>query len=570
MHKSVCCIRVSSDHVRHPRRWEGPSQLGLKLGEEVNQHPVMQEDFEPLPITPDFYRCQLGDFEAGSYNVSVQLPHGLAFTNPDIDTGLFARDANGEKYEVQYFPIITSISPRYGSFAGGTILTINGHGFSMDETDIEITFGGNRNLGCRVLSSTLEQIQCETVPNYGPGTLNCSTGPGLMDCASCSEVLTKMNECASCNTGSILLTGQCHPTAWATISVDDTDAELAPGMARFSHAAASGGSFVSDEGRLGKGRAWIVFSPSIAVSMLYRVRLTVPNDAAAAGCAPRATNVSVIVYHSASAHPTVVAANLLTTSGLSIDVGVFLFSAPTKARVVIDNTFSHGCLAVDGLTLTPESLPSSDGGGCNLSTAANYDADATSDGSCLFVGNRGLLRQTWSFLGPLQEDIATSSPAHQAKKVQHVARACPRPDEEAGWDFLQNLSNASAVTATDCLNGACPSHDACPADSFCCLHSAHARCAPNVGSFTVADTTDGWKLVFRQTLPEIDVQGGYFRKGQLSKNPNKPTAAMYSILDQLDQYKGDDGMFEFKLRYRNSGDIHWKQESVSERFLPVR
>ena len=116
------------------------------------------EDSHPPPISPFFYRCELGDFEAGSYNVSVQLPMGLAWSNP-VDTGLYARDATGLKYQVQYSPIIKEMSPQLGSIAGGPDVTIRGHGFSMDEEDITIDIGGSK---CVVESSTLEEIICVT------------------------------------------------------------------------------------------------------------------------------------------------------------------------------------------------------------------------------------------------------------------------------------------------------------------------------------------------------------------------------------------------------------------------
>ena len=150
-----------------PRRSLGevpppPLNRGALPGDDTEEKTlvVQAEDFNPLPITPDFYRCELGDFEAGSYNVSVQLPMGLAWSNP-VDTGLYARDATGLKYQVQYYPIIKEMSPQLGSIAGGTEVTIRGHGFSMDEEDISIDIGGSK---CVVESSTLEEIICVTQP----------------------------------------------------------------------------------------------------------------------------------------------------------------------------------------------------------------------------------------------------------------------------------------------------------------------------------------------------------------------------------------------------------------------
>jgi hypothetical protein len=119
---------------------------GVRPGDKTgagNSQPVMAEDFEPLDITPDFYRCELGSFESGSYNVSVLLPPGLAWNNP-VDTGLFSHDASGKKYQVQYFPNVAQLWPDSGSHEGGTTVTIRGQGFSMDEEDIVVLLGGVR------------------------------------------------------------------------------------------------------------------------------------------------------------------------------------------------------------------------------------------------------------------------------------------------------------------------------------------------------------------------------------------------------------------------------------------
>jgi hypothetical protein len=541
--------------------WKGRPDLNLGK-EKVNSAAVMQEDFEPLPITPDFYKCQLGDFEAGSYNVSVQLPQGLAWSNPNVDTGLFARNANGDKYEVQYFPTITSIIPSFGSLVGGTLVTLRGYGFSMDPEDISISFGNK--IQCRVITSTLEEIKCVTmqVANL-TYTYNCSTGSGLSNCASCDSFLNR-TVCVACNPSSWLVGGRCYPAFNGTISVDDTNAETVHGLVRTTSALASGGTFLSDfeDSERRKGHGWVIFTATISHSARYRLRLLVPSDNAAPQCTPRASNVTVVVYHSDTSRHSVLHMELSTAAGISIDLGSFLLIAPTQARVVVDNSGSHGCVAVDGLTLTAEGAPSSSSSaGCTLSDAANYDPAASSDdGSCLYVGTRGLLRQTWSWLPtPTQDEIAYSSPAYLADKLLQVPRACPRPGEEVGWDFLQNFTANISAPAANCLHGACPSHAACPPKSFCCLTSAHAGCRPNIGHATTKDTTGGWVRVFRQILPERDSKGGYFGPDELSKNADKPDAAMFSILNKLEQYRGDDGMFEFRLQYSSADHIHWKQ-----------
>ena len=199
----------------------------------------------------------------------------------------------------------------------------------------------------------------------------------------------------------------------------------------------------------------------------------------------------------------------------------------------------------------------------------------------------------------------------------------------------------------DCAHGRCPSHDACPDRSYCCVDSAHVGCIPPgttvseggansgegaclaAGGIVSEDLTsccpaacgicggdaeecaerpggsracctasiqkaarqcassggkqppkleplplpcllstdaagDGWKLVFRQVLPSRDRRnGGYFAAEDVAKNSDTPEASTFSLLDQLHTMRGDDGAFEFKLKYPNlSGDgahLHWKQ-----------
>ena len=236
------------------------------------RQPVMAEDFEPLPITPDFYRCELGDFEAGSYNVSVQLPRGLAWANP-VDVGLFSVDGYGTKYQVQYYPTIDSIeangvSPASGSLAGGTEVVIRGHGFSMDDENIAVEMGGSK---CRVLSSTLEEIICVTDPVVPTPFYTTTTGPGVTDCATVVDPPTLQGECATCNAGAELSGGLCRATPTATITVEDSAATV-HGMV--SQSSGGGNTFVKDEGAA-KGDAWAIFSADVVSTQAIRRSLLV-------------------------------------------------------------------------------------------------------------------------------------------------------------------------------------------------------------------------------------------------------------------------------------------------------
>ena len=76
--------------------------------------------------------------------------------------------------------------------------------------------------------------------------------------------------------------------------------------------------------------------------------------------------------------------------------------------VIVDNSGTSGCVAVDKVEIVPVgSAADGPAAGCTDTSAINYDAAADSDdGSCLFVGGRGLLRQhgQWQQARAVQED----------------------------------------------------------------------------------------------------------------------------------------------------------------------
>ena len=87
-----------------------PSEPDL---EATSDSPVMKEDFNPDPISENVFSCALGDFEAGSYNVSIYMSNdkrsggdtdseyfvaGLVDvydTDGYFEPRLFSRDAQG-------------------------------------------------------------------------------------------------------------------------------------------------------------------------------------------------------------------------------------------------------------------------------------------------------------------------------------------------------------------------------------------------------------------------------------------------------------------------------------------
>ena len=82
------------------------------------------------------------------------------------------------------------------------------------------------------------------------------------------------------------------------------------------------------------------------------------------------------------------------------------------ARVVVESrgrSGDGGCtLALEQLRLSPIATHHAAVRGCTDSTAANFDPlAAMDDGSCLWLGGRGLRRQQWSFLPPSKQVTAT-------------------------------------------------------------------------------------------------------------------------------------------------------------------
>ncbi|GMH51232.1 hypothetical protein TL16_g00968 [Triparma laevis f. inornata] len=127
------------------------SEDGELLGSEF--HPVTVDDINPAPIEKDVVVCKLGDFEAGSYNVSAFMGTtyrsgegseigGLTALFPHYETDLLSMSAKGVPYSAQYFPHISSVEPKVGSKSGGTILTISGGGFSMNPEKNSVQVGG--------------------------------------------------------------------------------------------------------------------------------------------------------------------------------------------------------------------------------------------------------------------------------------------------------------------------------------------------------------------------------------------------------------------------------------------
>ena len=72
----------------------------------------------------------------------------------------------------------------------------------------------------------------------------------------------------------------------------------------------------------------------------------------------------------------------------------------------------------------------------------------------------------------------------------------------------------------------------------------------------------GYQLVFRQTLPYL------YKRNEWQKNPTDPSNDNYSVLDQLEQFRSDDGRFYFRMAWPGDATVYeWSQTSnpVSEK-----
>ncbi|KAM9824037.1 PKHD1 like 1, tandem duplicate 1 [Neosynchiropus ocellatus] len=106
--------------------------------------------------------CRLGRSRAGTHQVSVNFP-SLGYT----------RYAGGESFSFTYQLIVSSISPTSGSLAGGTLLTVEGFGFSENTT---VTVGTEE---CVVVESSDLTFICRT-PAGSAGTETVRVTEGTM------------------------------------------------------------------------------------------------------------------------------------------------------------------------------------------------------------------------------------------------------------------------------------------------------------------------------------------------------------------------------------------------------
>jgi hypothetical protein len=72
---------------------------------------------------------------------------------------LFQSSLHGTAHSIAVFPSVSKVSPSLGSYAGGTLVTISGSGFSTYKDELTVYVAGYE---CTVVSATTTSIQCLT------------------------------------------------------------------------------------------------------------------------------------------------------------------------------------------------------------------------------------------------------------------------------------------------------------------------------------------------------------------------------------------------------------------------
>ena len=396
---------------------------------------VQQEETNPMPISSTVFKCEVGEVSAGSYNVSVLLPKGIAANGPAISSTIF-RDGHGTPYNVQVFAQVHSVHPSLGSLAGGTTLEIRGSGFSEALDQISVSASGQNGtlIACDVLESTFTSITCVTrVLQAGNDTNSvaatneehpdrCHDYPGWYDgnwgCAQYAE-----NEVCG---GS-----SAWKAVWGSASLK-TDAL---GFSAFDACCACGGGndaantteqrnetleYIQTAGiREARAASWTSFKPERELPTgWYRI-------AAHFGMNHTADSTSFVVEHAPltvknrTSHASVVVVGPELSS-----LGNFYFVRGGIARVTADITRSAGELQVEAVTFEAidndeDSLPAL----CTDVAAANFDREAMRASTTapvafmLSTGHQFVMRIEMSTRGSSHEAILSSWTIKRARII---------------------------------------------------------------------------------------------------------------------------------------------------------
>ena len=167
--ENSCMVAYSLDHTPMvqnvmPASLVGPGDIIIEIGgtlfSEIPQDNVVMVGGEECSVTSansSFIQCSIPALPAGNY------PLYLTVCPPSPTLGSYCPGRAVIMSEPLSSPAeITDVTPRQGSVAGGTQLSISGLGFSTNPSEVSVSIGGQT---CTVTSSSYNQIMCTTAAN---------------------------------------------------------------------------------------------------------------------------------------------------------------------------------------------------------------------------------------------------------------------------------------------------------------------------------------------------------------------------------------------------------------------
>lgn len=136
------------------------------LGVQGNE--LVKVNFNSGSLNSKSTRGKLGD---QTVNIDSIGEDQFSFLSPPMKPGIYEfvllfneSEIVKSTIAIEYRLFVTSFSPQLGSIRGGTVVELNGDGFSPQCSQNEIKFGTKV---CSVLKCTKQWIQCQTSDAYG-------------------------------------------------------------------------------------------------------------------------------------------------------------------------------------------------------------------------------------------------------------------------------------------------------------------------------------------------------------------------------------------------------------------
>ena len=544
------------------------------------------------PIRLDEVICRLGDFEGGSYNASAYMgvdPErrpgsskagagyvgGLTSLFPHSATDLLSVGGEGVPFSAQYYPHINSIYPAMGSKGGGTILTITGGGFSMDEAKNDVTVGGST---CRVIESTIEFIVCETSREESEFIVkDYYAEPFVREVRGANATNATNATKATNETYFDYLSWEMEMAMHETETEMTAPVELGwEGAVTHGEGWQGGGIYHPAPHPTTNFVTYDFNSSLLTRSGMYGVEVThvAVADVDDDECDSLSTQPAAIDI--------VVASGAVTRVGNASQPLTIAFSPlsgsmrVTVAVSLTGDSHPHECLPTPIVTVTylspaPFNSPSQ---ACTDPKAANFDAGADaalggSPASCLYAKGRGLSVQSYSYMKPgysSDDWFPQGSPS----ETMYSHESCLAPN---GWGWQAEYDET-------CDDGACPLHDPCGPKAFCCLGDHFASCT---STWDVPGTSGSspWRTMLVQDVgtaeepcyfdsPEQNwgeelEEGGAFTgaKGKyMDGNTTFLKTKCNSYLDEFESMRqSSSGYFQLELCFEDSdwGCVRWFQ-----------